>query len=200
LFLFSLLFFASCTNDNPVDNNDNGTYFPLKTGNWWKYAVTGTGMPAQITYTVKGDTTIGGKVWKALKNDYNDGIVWHRFEGTLCYMRTPISSGEMEIKLYDDKGKVGDSLVNDFSFTVGTETMNYRAVSKIVSKGDSRTVQGKNYTNVLKIAMTLYIVNKDNSLNVFMEETDYLAWNIGPIDIEVPDFIKKELLDHKVTL
>jgi hypothetical protein len=171
-----------------------GVYFPLKIGNWWKYAVTGTGFPSEITYTVTKDTLIGGKKWFILTNNAVPGYVLHRYEGTINYMKTTNQNIDMEYKLFDDNGKVGDSLVTNFT----TNNMPFMVVSKLVEKGITKTVRGKEYKDVIKIEMFLYSKPLGDEWKFFMSEVDYLAKNIGPIKITVEEFIDKELMDYSV--
>ncbi len=191
-----IIFSVSCNENSNSPNNDNsvGVYIPLKIGNWWKYAVTGTGHPPQITYTVTKDTTIYGKKWFILTNDAVPGYVLHRYEGTLNYMKTMCQGVDMEYKLFDDNGKVGDSLVTNFT----SNNIPFMVVSKMVEKGITKTVRGKEYKDVIKIEMFLYSKPIDDEWKFFMSEVDYLAKNIGPIKITVEEFIDKELMDYSV--
>ncbi len=201
LLFASFLVLAACTKDSSTNNNNtSGTYLPLKTGNWWKYSATGNGIPATIKYTVTGDTTINGKVWKALKNDFNQATVWHRFEGTICHMRTPVSSFTIEVQLFDDKGKAGDSLINNMTMTVGNQTLSFRAVSKISAKYQNKTVNGKDYSDILEVSLVIYKVEQDNSLTALMTETDYFALNIGAIETDATGIMEKKLMEHLVNL
>jgi hypothetical protein len=109
-------------------------------------------------------------------------------------MKTMNQGVDMEYKLFDDNGKVGDSLVSNFT----SNNISFMVVSKMVEKGITKTVRGKEYKDVIKIEMFLYSKTIDDEWKFFMSEVDYLAKNIGPIKITVEEFIDKELLEYSV--
>lgn len=197
LFALLMLVAVSCKEDStsPDDNNTlPGVYYPIKIGYWWKYAVTGMGMPSQITYTVSRDSLINGKKWFILTNDAVVGFVLHRYEGTVLMMRTMVSTNELEYKLFDENGKTGDSIITTFE----TNNIPFMVVSKILQKGANKTVQGKEYKDVMELQIDIYTDVMKTGWKLFMSEQDYFAKNVGPIKVYAEDFCDRELLEYSV--
>lgn len=69
LVLFSVL--LSCSSDDGSDTTENGTetttYFPLETGNFWTYDVTGTNVSERDSLYIANDTVINTKTYKKVK-------------------------------------------------------------------------------------------------------------------------------------
>lgn len=58
---------ASCTSDNNTDTGEPTNYFPLETGNYWTYDVTGANLSERDSLYVANDTVINTKTFKKLK-------------------------------------------------------------------------------------------------------------------------------------
>jgi hypothetical protein len=151
-------------------------------------------MPPQITYTVDNESTINGKKWFVIKNDYNSGLVYYRYEGTVLMMKTTFSTVDLEYKVFDNNGKTGDSLITQFT----ANGMNYKVVSKITEKGTNITVKGKEYKNCLKVYMVVYFNLTGSDWNELMTEEDWFALNIGLIYMDAGEFSHRELLEYSL--
>lgn len=68
LLLASAAFMTSCSDDSNSDNNTvtDADYFPLSTGNYWTYDVTGAVSGRDSLY-IAGDTVINSKIYKKFK-------------------------------------------------------------------------------------------------------------------------------------
>ncbi len=189
-----MLLSVSCNDDNPSDDgntNLSGLYLPLKIGNWWKYAASGANMPDTIVYTASGDSTINNQSWFIFSNDYNSGIVMHRHDGNIAMMRV----GNSEYKIFDETCKTGDSLVTNYT----TNNVQFKVVSKILEKGVTKTVNGKEYKDVLMVRLYFYTSENQSEFSLVSIEDDYFAKNIGAIKMYIEGFINKELVSYSVT-
>lgn len=58
---------TSCTSDNNTDSGEPTNYFPLETGNYWTYDVTGANLSERDSLYVANDTVINTKTYKKIK-------------------------------------------------------------------------------------------------------------------------------------
>jgi hypothetical protein len=190
-----MLIAISCKENSNSPDDQEGWYQPLKIGNWWKYETSGTGMPPQITYNVDNETTINGKKWFVIKNDYNSGLVYYRYEGTVLMMKTTTNTLDLEYKVFDNNGKTGDSLITQFA----SNGISYKVVTKITEKGTNITVKGKEYKDCLKVDMVLYTnIPGTNEWGEFLTEEDWFALNIGLIYMDAGELSHRELLEYSL--
>ena len=156
------LFFAACDKENDPAPPATVTFQPTTAGSTWAYETTNNrATPAtktNFTLTAKGtDTTIGTKTYKVFTNSagandyyYSDGNDYYQYGGIagitgnteLLYLKTNIAAGAgwNETKTVAIPG-VGNANVK----------LNYTYVDKVASM----TVEGKNYTDVLHIIVSL---------------------------------------------
>jgi hypothetical protein len=196
-----MLFVISCKENStkPVDDNDNnnnqtGVYFPMKLGYWWKYAVTGQNMPSQITFTAKKDTTINGNKWFIFSDENNVQAQIFRYEGSILMMRLKYLNTVIEYKMFDEKGKIGDSIVTYYT----ANDIPYMLVSKIIEKGSPMTLRGKTYPDILKLQLDFYTNIFDDGWEFFMTEEDYLAKDVGMIKVFIEGMMDRELLEYSL--
>jgi hypothetical protein len=163
------------SNNNPT-SSDTTSYLPLTTGDSWTYTGSAAG-----TYTVSilGDTTFGGYTWKIIANSGASGHGYVRKDGTIYRETSPpgyIIAGEV-IGLNETPGSTWTWVI-----IAGNATDQY--VYTNAQQGLTRTVLGKNYSNVIDIQVDLS-VSLSGQFIPFATYHYYYAKGIGLIDSDL---------------
>lgn len=163
----------------------DGSYLPLNEGTYWKYK--DSAFPSEITTeTVLNITkTINGKSYKAVKNESNGiadtGYFLRNGNDYYFYEYRNISGAIIDVEMLYLK----DTATEGVEWTTDAGTVNSfpaRCIGKVVEKGISITVEGKNYTNVIHTSIQLQY-NLIGSYQTFAVYNYFVAKGIGIVKI-----------------
>ncbi|MGN6266841.1 MAG: hypothetical protein ACTHM5_14245 [Ginsengibacter sp.] len=166
LVFFALLFiFSSCKKDNaPKDNPSNETYVNTNTGSTWTYRQTDVADNNSTSdYTITStanDTTIDSRKYHVYTYSYGGskylGIEGHDY---YQYDSIPITGGVNIQRLYlKDNAAKDDTWKQDFNLQIQElqgATIQLTVQNKVVEKGITKTVNGKDYSNVYHVSTSL---------------------------------------------
>ncbi|MGN6298245.1 MAG: hypothetical protein ACTHM7_15755 [Ginsengibacter sp.] len=166
LVFFALLFiFSSCKKDNaPKDNPSNETYVNTNTGSIWTYRQTDVADNNSTSdYTITStanDTTIDSRKYHVYTYSYGGskylGIEGHDY---YQYDSIPITGGVNIQRLYlKDNAAKDDTWKQDFNLQIQElqgATIQLTVQNKVVEKGITKTVNGKDYSNVYHVSTSL---------------------------------------------
>ncbi len=166
LVFFALLFiFSSCKKDNaPKDNPSNETYVNTNAGSTWTYRQTDmTDNNSTSDYTITStanDTTIDSRKYHVYTYSYG-GSKYLGLEGHDYYQydSIPITGGVNIQRLYlKDNAAKDDTWKQDFNLQIQElqgATIQLTVQNKVVEKGITKTVNGKDYSNVYHVSTSL---------------------------------------------
>jgi len=166
LVFFALLFiFSSCKKDNaPKDNPSNETYVNTNAGSTWTYRQTDMADNNSTSdYTITStanDTTIDSRKYHVYTYSYG-GSRYLGMEGHDYYQydSIPITGGVNIQRLYlKDNAAKDDTWKQDFNLQIQElqgATIQLTVQNKVVEKGITKTVNGKDYSNVYHVSTSL---------------------------------------------
>jgi hypothetical protein len=171
--LAAALLAAGCSsNNNPVSPGTTGTsdsYVPSSAGSTWTYAGT-----ANYTVTAGGDTTVAGRHYTVMYKTLG-GTSLVRHDGASYY--STYGTSTLEILYFKDSTV---STAWSFDLVLPGSTTHY--LYAIAEKGITHVVNGKSYTNVVRVhAKTFAVSPIDGSLVLANEGDYYYAKGIGLI-------------------
>lgn len=147
-----LAILTQCKKSN--DNPDGGDYLPLTIGSNWTYLSNGT--TSTITVSSK-DTVALGRTYKVFTNS-NGPNQYHVKSGNEYYrfatFQNFFPNGVEELYLKSD-GNVNTNWQFSVNVNFGGIPIPVTASYTITEKGITKNVQGKNYTDVVHVVMTL---------------------------------------------
>lgn len=166
LIFFALLFiFSSCKKDNaPKDNPSNENYVNTNAGSTWTYRQTDMADNNSTSdYTITStanDTTIDSRKYHVYTYSYGGskylGIEGHDY---YQYDSIPITGGVNIQRLYlKDNAAKDDTWKQDFNLQIQElqgATIQLTVQNKVVEKGITKTVNGKDYSNVYHVSTSL---------------------------------------------
>jgi hypothetical protein len=174
LLLLSSLVIGGCSKTSTTTGPPTGSssYYPLAIGNWWKYITT----DSTKTLTVIGNTQFNGKTYFMIYDASTGDSIRIRKEGPIYYSLFPDSTGTTlhEVIFYNETS--GSTWGYDLTILVFTGHATYT----YVATGQSRTVNGKTYTNVTQIHIDQIFAGVTSSVEL------YMAKGVGEIE-EVDD-------------
>lgn len=145
--------FSQCkkSSDDPVATSD---YLPLTVGTNWTYI--SNGVTSKLTVTNK-DTIAFGRTYKVVSNN-NGGNQYHGKDGN-NYYRFATFQGFLQDGVEELYLKADQNVNASWQFTVNVTISGFpvpvTAKYTITEKGISKSVQGKNYTDVIHVALAL---------------------------------------------
>ncbi len=157
---------------------------PLTAGSTWTYRSTTVGSPAtNYTLTVTSrDTAINGKTYRVISNS-GGGNNFRNKTGNEYYSfgRFEAINANVEQLYLKDNADVNAKWQSTTGFTAPQFPIPLTATSEFTlkEKGLSRTVNGTNYTNVIKIGLT---VSVSGGLGVVATGDAYYAAGVGQIE------------------
>jgi hypothetical protein len=165
VFLALLFIFSSCKKDDaPKDNPSNETYVNTNAGSTWTYRQTdmannNSTSEYAITSTAN-DTTIDSRKYHVYTYSYGGsgylGIEGHEY---YQYDSIPITGGVNIQRLYlKDNASKDDTWKQDFNLQIQElqgATIQLTVQNKVVEKGITKTVNGKEYSNVYHVSTSL---------------------------------------------
>lgn len=177
------LTFSGCSDDdNPVGGTNTvyHGYSPLSTGSTWTYDFTSNGQTRQYTITVTGDSTMNGLKYNKTSNSLaSEQVSLSRRAGDTIYSMY----GSDEVTTLVEK-PVGAA----WSYTVPApnNSLNRQEFS-VEEIGLKRTVNGKEYTDVMRVHLNTVIIYAGQELQE-MGSDYYFAKNIGLIEYDATNF------------
>jgi hypothetical protein len=146
------LFIAGCkkSSDSPTETPKD--FQPLTTGSNWTYIATGSGAGTYKLTVTGADSTINGKAFKILANTngpnnyvLKQGNDYYRFG----YVQTPGGGAPtgLEFLYLKDNLDVNGAWENTQTISGIPVKLKY----KVASKAQTRTVEGKNYSDVTNV-------------------------------------------------
>ena len=165
VFLALLFIFSSCKKDNaPKDNPSNETYVNTNAGSTWTYRQTDMADNNSTSdYTITStanDTTIDSRKYHVYTYSYG-GSRYLGMEGHDYYQydSIPITGGVNIQRLYlKDNAAKDDTWKQDFNLQIQElqgATIQLTVQNKVVEKGITKTVNGKDYSNVYHVSTSL---------------------------------------------
>jgi hypothetical protein len=165
VFLALLFIFSSCKKDNaPKDNPSNETYVNTNAGSTWTYRQTDMADNNSTSdYTITStanDTTIDSRKYHVYTYSYGGskylGIEGHDY---YQYDSIPITGGVNIQRLYlKDNAAKDDTWKQDFNLQIQElqgATIQLTVQNKVVEKGITKTINGKDYSNVYHVSTSL---------------------------------------------
>lgn len=165
VFLALLFIFSSCKKDDaPKDNPSNETYVNTNPGSTWTYRQTdiaNNNSTSEYTITsTANDTTIDSRKYHVYTYSYGGsgylGIEGHEY---YQYDSIPITGGVNIQRLYlKDNASKDDTWKQDFNLQIQElqgATIQLTVQNKVVEKGITKTVNGKEYSNVYHVSTSL---------------------------------------------
>jgi len=160
-----LFIFSSCKKDNaPKDNPSNETYVNTNAGSTWTYRQTDMADNNSTSdYTITStanDTTIDSRKYHVYTYSYG-GSRYLGMEGHDYYQydSIPITGGVNIQRLYlKDNAAKDDTWKQDFNLQIQElqgATIQLTVQNKVVEKGITKTVNGKDYSNVYHVSTSL---------------------------------------------
>jgi hypothetical protein len=165
VFLALLFIFSSCKKDNaPKDNPSNETYVNTNAGSTWTYRQTDMADNNSTSdYTITStanDTTIDSRKYHVYTYSYG-GSKYLGMEGHDYYQydSIPITGGVNIQRLYlKDNAAKDDTWKQDFNLQIQElqgATIQLTVQNKVVEKGITKTINGKDYSNVYHVSTSL---------------------------------------------
>lgn len=186
---------TGCSNDDqptgPGVNNVVDSYYPVTKGTYWKYR-TNTG--GSSTSVVSGDTIVDGQKYAVIvvegsssgerslvrEQDNNIYIRNHEFGGyEVLYVKTAASIGEQ------------------WNFTLMVNGLENYYEYTMVAKGITKTVNGREYKDVLQTHTVLYAVLNGEKFPVSTAET-FFAKGVGAISIKLANGQEMNLVEYQI--
>ena len=179
---------TTAPNNNQNNNNQNtsGDYYPLTKGTFWTYTLYSSSGSRTSTQTVGNDTTVNGRKYTVVNSSLGE-VYLIRHTGTEYYQ---ILNGS-ETKLFDDQ--MGAS----WSFDISTPLSDNHYTFTNVEEGLTQTVQGKTYTNVMRVHAVL-ITTIPSYPPITYEFDYYWAKGIGRIKSDLGVQGMEYLIDYSV--
>jgi hypothetical protein len=188
----SLLVIAACS-DSPTDSSTStgDSYFPTSKGSTWTY--TGN---VDYTVTVTGDTTIAGRSYTTISNSGLPGKVGLIRKTDGIYYQADAGDLAGEQIFFKENVPANESWT--FEYTAPNGFPN-KADFTLVELGGTRTVAGKEYTNVAH----LHSVNSmkhplTGTWVVFTQADYYYAKGVGLIQSDLGVQGKSDLTSYSI--
>ena len=180
---FAVLFTQCKKDDNPTPTTSTN-YSPLTTGSNWTYNYSESGgSPETIKLTVTDrDTSINGKTYKVLSSSDNSGDNYlAKIDSNYYRFTTFPGIGDFEELYLKDNRAVNSTWTNSVPFTLpGTGSFNADLTYTVKEVGISRTVNGKEYKDVIHVAVAVNV-----TLLNFGGGDFYYANNVGLIESSI---------------
>jgi hypothetical protein len=179
----SLFLFTKCSKDDDSPSTDNSAnYSPLTVGSNWTYNSTegdSDTIPFTLTVTDK-DTGINGKTYKVLSSsDGSANKYLAKIDSNYYRFSSFADIGNLEELYLKDNRPVNSTWTNQTSFTPPGSPLPLTAdlIYVVKEKGVARVVNGKTYSDVIHINVTISVFSQN-----FGQGDFYYAKDIGLIE------------------
>ncbi|WP_147243433.1 hypothetical protein [Chitinophaga flava] len=164
-------------------------YAPYTTGSSFSYIDVGQKQDTtSYTLTVSGDTTIGGTTYKKVRDDSvffcsncKDGI-YTQIASLLTFQG--YKADNVPLTYLKETVPQGSSWQDTVNVSNGTVTTKAILQHTIVQKGFTKTVNGKDYPDVIAVKLDASTILLDNAVPVGTVSTSYYAKGIGLIEAD----------------
>jgi len=161
----------------------------MKAGSTWNYEVTNnTPPPSTSSYTLTStnrDSSIGGKQYHVYLNSANGASEYYFVSGSdyYTYQSLPAAFGGSKVEnLYLKAGAtVNTTWAQTYNITYNSIPLAITVTNKIEAKGQSRTVSGNAYNNVIQVS-TVITVAGVSATQLTSDIDYYYAPNYGMIE------------------
>lgn len=195
LTIFCLLvaaLFSACKKESssPDDNNTSSSdsFQPLSVNSTWKYSVDYPVKDTMSMTIISGTKSFNGKAYQTVqsKTKTSTSISYFFNKDHFFNMRsTTVGSGDaMDFTYLNDTAKVNFTWTAKITDDGTVEGIPARMIGKIAEKGISKTVSGKNYTNVIHTTVSLQYALTGTTYNTYGTYDFYVAQGIGIIEID----------------
>ncbi|CAL1521038.1 hypothetical protein [Chitinophaga sp. MM2321] len=173
--------------DMPATSNCD--YAPYTTGSSFSYIdINQTQDTLAYTLTVSGDTTINNVVYKKVGDDSvftcsncKDGI-YTQIASILTFQG--YKADDLKITYLKDNVPAGTSWEDTVAVNNGGVTSSGILKQTITEKNITKTVNGKNYTDVIVVRMDASAIILNNPVSVGTISTSYYAKGVGLIEAD----------------
>ncbi|MFY0253094.1 hypothetical protein ACDQ55_03985 [Chitinophaga sp. 30R24] len=198
LITISVLFIItqlSCSKEMSQENNGSqpppGTcdYAPYTVGSTFSYInINNTNDTTHFTFTVSGDTTINGIVYKKMGNDsvftcsncasgeYTQIASILTFQG--------YEANDLQLTYLKDNVVAGTSWKDTITVNNGSVSSTGILEFTITATGMTKSVNGEDYTDVIAVRTDAYALVSDNTIPVGTLFTSYYGKGIGLIEMD----------------
>lgn len=198
-FLIAILFAAtllfSCSKemsregDGALPPTSTCDYAPYTTGSSFSYMnVNSAKDTIRYTFTVSGDTTINGNVYKIVGNDSvftcsscKDGI-YTQIASILTFQG--YSADDLKLTYLKDNVAAGTTWRDTITVSNGGASTSGILEFTVTQKGVTKTVNGKDYAEVIAVRMDAYALILNNPVSVGTISTSYYGKGIGLIEAD----------------
>lgn len=188
----SLLF--SCSKEMSREDNNtppasNCDYAPYTKGSSFSYMnVNSAKDTIRYTFTVSGDTTINGNVYKIVGNDSvftcsncKDGI-YTQVASILTFQG--YSADDLRLTYLKDNAPAGTTWKDTITVSNGGATSSGILEYTITQKGITKNVNGKDFAEVIAVRMDAYAIILNNPVSVGTISTSYYGRGVGLIEAD----------------
>lgn len=194
LFLAGCTLLMACSKEISHDGTGFPTceYAPYTTGSSFSYIdVNLTQDTIAYTLTVSGDTTINGSTYKIVKDDSvffcsncKDGN-YTQIASILTFQGYKADS--LQLTYLKENAPLGSSWSDTVTVSNGTLTTKAVLQHSITQKGITKTVNGKDYLDVIAVKLDASAIVLDNPVPIGTISTSYYAKGIGLIEADQAD-------------
>lgn len=183
--VLTLVFFTACqkdAGDNPGNPDNSGTYLPLTKDTYWRYSNSGDVTTDTSTITILGiQNNFDGITYEAALNETSSSAdtIYYAVNNHNYYLRAGFEGNDVTVLMLNDSLPVN----GQWSAPVTISGISATGTGKIVEKGISLTVNGKNYADVIHSNYSIDTQIFGTTLNVGSFDF-YFAKNIGPVKID----------------
>ncbi len=163
LFATALLFIFSCKKSSTPNNSQTDNYLTTSAGSTWNYhEIDSSGStPVNSDYTITStnkDSLINGRSYHVY-NISSGGNQYLNVSGNDYYqfdsLPSALGTTTFERLYLKDNANVGTNWTQDLSVTVQGVPVPVQLSYSIVEKGISRTINGKDYSDVIHVSTTI---------------------------------------------
>jgi hypothetical protein len=191
LFLAGCTLLIACSKEMSHEGTGFPTcdYAPYTTGSSFSYIdVTQTRDTTAYTLTVSGDTTINGATYKIVGDDSvffcsscKDGI-YTQIASILTFQGYKADS--LQLTYLKETAPMGSSWSDTVTISNGALTSKAILQHTITQKGVTKTVNGKNYLDVIAVKLDAFAIVLNNPVPIGTISTSYYAKGIGLVEAD----------------
>src|SRR5215212_6557100 len=174
----SLFLFTNCSKDDDSPSTDgSANYSPLTVGSNWTYNSTeGNSDTVSFTLTVTDkDTSINGKTYKVLSSsDGSENNYLAKMDSNYYRFSSFPNIGSLEELYLKDNRPVNSAWTASTSFTLQGLPLTADLTYMVKEKGINRVVNGKTYSDVIHVNVTISVLGQN-----FGQGDFYYAKDIG---------------------
>lgn len=166
----------------------NCAYAPYTAGSTFSYINISNSDTSDYTLTVVGDTTINGATYKKVGNDSVflcsgcDNGVYTQVANLLTFQG--YHANDLKLTYLKDNVPAGGSWQDTITVNNGTISTTGILEFTVTEKDISKTVNGKEYENVIAVRMDAYAIILNNPVPVGTISTSYYSKGVGLIEAD----------------